>query len=82
LISTELPAEVLTKIAAEVNRPIEVEHQVSGLGSQNARAQLAKRGDLPVMNQAVHQAVRRTRRCSSGCHNINLGRIRLRDCKT
>jgi len=82
LICAELPAEVLPQVPAEVNRSVEVEDQVPGLWREDARAELAKRGDLAVMNQAVHEAIRRARRWCSRCHGLNLGRDGQRVCKT
>ena len=38
LVRTELPTQVLAQVAAEVNRPVEIEHQVSRLRSEDERA--------------------------------------------
>jgi hypothetical protein len=53
LKGAELPTEVLTEITAEVSRSVEVENQISSLGGQDARAQLAKRRHLAVMYQPI-----------------------------
>jgi hypothetical protein len=61
LIRAELPPEVLAQISAEVNRSVEVENQVARLWCEDTGAQLAERRHLPMVDQAVHQAIRKAR---------------------
>ena len=54
LVCTKLPAEQLAHIPAEVERPVEIQHQVSGLFSQDRLAQIAKLKRLSMNYHPVY----------------------------
>jgi hypothetical protein len=72
LIRAKLPTELLAEIAAEMNGPIEVEHQVAGLLRQHARTELAERRHLSMLDQPVDQPAGRAFWYPGLDHGVNL----------